>query len=229
MIGKYLKKLFVRDYGPLAAEFTSLLGYKKWTEVQKNTYAIFFTETDDFWFATKLTDGRWAVWKEEGLMPHPFTVFSTWNKAIKHLQGLFDESGLPERNWIQEDSLKKGRDLGLVDKETQIQTLLYGNAFDFACETLGVNDMRTHEYSEVFTVSNEEVYEYTSIHGIPHSEAIRKSTLVEGFHYYKEKGKWYTFFMERGQISHEKNFNDEEQGKRYIVNTLLQLNGTGLY
>ena len=57
MIGKFFKKLFFRDYGP----FATLLGYKTWKEVQENTYAIFYTETDDFWFATELTDGKWAV------------------------------------------------------------------------------------------------------------------------------------------------------------------------
>lgn len=117
----------------------------------------------------------------------------------------------------------------LVDKETQVQILLYGNALVFASETLGVKDMRTRKYSEVFTVSYEEVYEYISIHGLPQSESTSKDTLVEGFHYFKEEGKWYTFFKERGHISYEKNFDDEELGKRYIVTTLLQLKGTGLY
>lgn len=117
----------------------------------------------------------------------------------------------------------------MVDKETQVQILLYGNALVFASETLGVKDMRTRKYSEVFTVSYEEVYEYISIHGLPQSESTSKDTLVEGFHYFKEEGKWYTFFKERGRISYEKNFDDEELGKRYIVTTLLQLKGTGLY
>jgi len=40
----------------------------------------------------------------------------------------------------------------LVDKETQIKILLYGNPLDFACETLGVKNMRYHNYSKVFTV-----------------------------------------------------------------------------
>ena len=227
MVRKYLKKLFSRDYGPFATEFASSLGYNTWKEAQKNSYSIFFTENDDFWFATELTDGQWAVWKEEGKMPYHFTVFSTWNEAITHLRGLFDESALPERHWIKNAPKKKLEDL--VDKETQIQILLYGSAFNFACETLGVKDMRTHKYSEVFTVSNEEVYEYISIHGLPQNESTGKGAQVEGFHYYKKDGKWYTFFRERGQISDEKKFDDEELGKKYIVTTLLQLSGTGLY
>ena len=117
----------------------------------------------------------------------------------------------------------------MVDKETQIKILLYGNPLDFACETLGVKNMRNHNYSEVFTVSKEEVYEYTSINGIPQSDSTSKYSKTEGFHYYEEEGKWYTFFLERGYIYHEKNFNDDELGKKYIVHTLLQLAGTGLY
>lgn len=117
----------------------------------------------------------------------------------------------------------------LIDKETQIKILLYGNPLDFACETLGVKDMRTRKYSEVFTVSNEEVYEYTSIHGIPQSDSTSRDSLVEGFHYFEEEGKWFTFFRERGNIYYEKNFDDSELGKKYIVTTLLQLSGTGLY
>ena len=227
MMGKILKKLFVRDYGLSTTEFASLLGYKAWEEAQGNTYAIFFTQADDFWFATELPDGQWAVWKECGETPHCFTVYSTWNKAVGHLRSMFDESALPERHWIKETPQKK---LGyLVDKETQIQILLYGNALVFACETLGVKDMRTRKYAEIFTVSVEEVYDYVLDHGLPQNDSTSKDARVEGFHYYQEEGKWITFFVERGQISHEKNFDDEEFGKRYIVTTLLQLSGTGLY
>ena len=82
----------------------------------------------------------------------------------------------------------------LIDKETQIKILLYGNPLGFACETLGVKDMRNHKYSKVFTVSKEEVYEYTSIHGIPQSDSTSRYSLVEGFHYFEEDGKWHTFF-----------------------------------
>ena len=81
----------------------------------------------------------------------------------------------------------------MVDKGTQIKILLYGNPLVFACETLGVKNMRNHKYSTVFTVSKEEVYEYTSIHGIPQSDSTSRYSLVEGFHYFEEEGKWYTF------------------------------------
>lgn len=64
----------------------------------------------------------------------------------------------------------------------------------FACETLGVNNMMHHQYSQVFTVTYEEVFASTEIHGIPKTPNL----LTEGFHYYKEAGKWSTFFRERG-------------------------------
>ncbi|MGO1059940.1 hypothetical protein ACTL32_12470 [Planococcus sp. FY231025] len=227
MIGKLFKKFFSRDYGLLATDFATLLGYKTWKEAQGNTYAIFFTQADDCWFATELPDGQWAVWIEEGEMPYPFTVFSTWHEANGHLRGLFDETALPESHWIMEASKKKLRNL--VDKETQIQILLQGNALQFACETLGVKDMRIREYSEVFTVSMDEVYAYALKHGLPQSGSTREDMLIEGFHYYKKDGKWHTFFRERGQTFDEKNFDDEELGKRYIIKTLVQLSGTGLY
>lgn len=227
MIGKIFRKLFSRDYGLPSTEFASLLGYKTWKEAQGNTYAIFFTQADDCWFATELPDSQWAVWKEEGEMPYPFTVFATRNEAIEHLRVMFIKSALPERNWIEEAPKKK--DKALVDKETQIQILLYGNALQFACETLGVKDMRIRKYSEVFTVSMEEVYAYALNHGLPQSGSTRDDMLIEGFHYYKKDGKWYTFFRERGQILDEKNFDDEELGKKYIIKTLVQLSGTGLY
>lgn len=117
----------------------------------------------------------------------------------------------------------------MVDKEIQIRVLLYGDPLCFACETLGVNNMLHHKYSEVFTVSKEEVFAYTASHDIPQSDSSSKHSLAEGFHYYKEEGKWYTFFRERNIVYNEKVFEDDELGRKYIVHTLLQLAGTGLY
>ncbi|MHA6250388.1 hypothetical protein [Oceanobacillus sp. CAU 1775] len=117
----------------------------------------------------------------------------------------------------------------MIDKETQIKVLLYGNPLGFACETLGVKNLLNHSYSEVFTVSKEEVYAYTLIHGIPESETTSKHSSAEGFHYYKEDGKWHTFFRERNYTFDELVFEDDEEGRKYIVYTLLKLTGTGLY
>ncbi len=114
----------------------------------------------------------------------------------------------------------------MIEKEIQIKTLLYGDPFCLACETLGVQDMRHHSYSEVFTVTFEEVYDYVSVRGLPESGT---SFIHEGFHYFKADGRWHTFFRERGNIYDKRCFDDEEAGKRYILRTLLQLKGTGLY
>lgn len=119
----------------------------------------------------------------------------------------------------------------MVDKEKQIKVLLYGNPhpFQFACETLGVENMYDHRYSEVFTVSKEEVLAYTAFHGLPHSERTGKEDRNEGFHFYEENGEWITFFRERGQIYDEKKFKDSKLAHHYIVETWLKLGGTGLY
>lgn len=117
----------------------------------------------------------------------------------------------------------------MIDKETQIKALLGGHAYELACKTLGVDNMKHRKYAEVFTATEAEVYEYTEKHGLPQSEATSKDSLQEGFHYYYEDGKWHCFFRERGMIFDEKTFEDSEQAKKYIVRTLIQLAGTGLY
>lgn len=89
--------------------------------------------------------------------------------------------------------------------------------------------MLHHNYSEVFTVSKEEVCAYALSHGISQSESTSKHSSAEGFHYYEEDGKWYTFYKERNYVFDEKVFVDDELGKKYIVHTLLKLAGTGLY
>jgi len=117
----------------------------------------------------------------------------------------------------------------MVDKQKQIEVLLYGNPYQFACETLGVDNMEHSKYSEVFTVSKEEVLAYTAVHGLPLSKMKGKEDRVEGFYAYKENGKWITFFRERGQIYSKKNFEDDRLAHHYIVETWLKLGGTGLY
>lgn len=119
----------------------------------------------------------------------------------------------------------------MSDKDTQIKILLEGRgrAYDYACQTLGVNNMMHHSYGDVFTVSEEDVYEYILKNGLPESEDTGKDSLKEGFHYYKEAGKWYTFFRERNYIFDEKSFNNDIEAKKYIAGRLIRLSGTGLY
>jgi len=113
----------------------------------------------------------------------------------------------------------------LIEKETQIKVLLYGDPLGFACKSLGVKNMIYQQYSQVFTVTYEEVLAYTARHGLPKTP----DPSTEGFHYIKEEGRWYTFFRERGQVYDEKIFDDDELARKYILRTLLQLAGTGLY
>jgi hypothetical protein len=117
----------------------------------------------------------------------------------------------------------------MVDKEIQIKILLCGDPLRFACEILGVNDMTIRNYAKVFTVSKDEVYEYVSINGIPQDYSTIRYSLTDGFHFFEEEGKWYTCFRERGFIYNDKVFNDYEFDRKYIVDTLLGLSGTGLF
>lgn len=119
----------------------------------------------------------------------------------------------------------------LENKEKQIEILLEGRgrAYDYACQTLGVDNMMHHSYADVFTVSEAEVYEYILENGLPESGDISKDSLKEGFHYYEEAGKWHTFFRERNYIFDEKSFDDDIEAKKYIAGRLIRLAGTGLY
>lgn len=50
----------------------------------------------------------------------------------------------------------------LSDKITQIKVLFDGRerAYDYACQTLDVDNMMDHSYADVFTVSEAEVDQY---------------------------------------------------------------------
>lgn len=115
------------------------------------------------------------------------------------------------------------------DKETQIKILLSGNPLKYASKKLGVKDMQDNNYSEIFTVSKKEIYEYVSINGIPQDYSTSRYSMTDGFHFFEEDGNWYTCFRERGFIYNDEVFNNYELGQKYIVNTLLKLSGTGLF
>lgn len=121
--------------------------------------------------------------------------------------------------------------MNLSDKEKQIKVLLggRGRAYDYACQTLGVDNMMHHSYADVFTVSEADVYDYILKNGLPESEDTSKESLKEGFHYYKEDGRWRTFFRERNYIFDERSFDNDNDAKKYIAGRLIRLSGTGLY
>lgn len=85
------------------------------------------------------------------------------------------------------------------DEVTQIKVLLgsRGLAYDYACQTLDVDNMMHHSYGDVFTVSEADVYEYILENNLPESEDTSKNSLKKGFHYYEEDGKCHTFFREK--------------------------------
>lgn len=121
--------------------------------------------------------------------------------------------------------------MNLSDKEKQIKVLLggRGRAYDYACQTLSVDNMMHHSYADVFTVSEADVYDYVLKNGLPESEDTSKESLKEGFHYYKEDGRWHTFFRERNYIFDERSFDNDNDAKKYIAGRLIRLSGTGLY
>ena len=117
----------------------------------------------------------------------------------------------------------------MIDKTTQIKALLGGSAYDFACQTLGVYNMRDSKYSDVFTVTERQVHEYVFINGFPNGETPKEERDTEGFHFYQERGTWHTWYKERNIVSDEIKFEDSRKAKRYIATTLLRMAGTGVY
>lgn len=117
----------------------------------------------------------------------------------------------------------------MIDKTTQIKVLLGGKAYDLACQTLGVDNMRDSKYSDVFTVTERQVHEYVFINGFPNGETPKEERGTEGFHFYEERGTWHTWYKERNIVSDKKTFEDSREAKRYIATMLLRMAGTGLY
>ncbi len=117
----------------------------------------------------------------------------------------------------------------MTETEKQIVTLLSGNPLKFACEKLGVRDMSKHSYSQVFTVTRSEVYEYVRKYGIPQNYSNSRNSLTDGFKFFEEDGKWYCCFRERGICFDEKELDNYDTGLIYITDMLLRLSGTGIY
>lgn len=114
-------------------------------------------------------------------------------------------------------------------KKEKIIALLKGEAYKFACNYLGVKDMTSKPYSQVFDVTREEVIEYVIENGLPYNYSNSRNSLTDGFHFYKEDEKWFTCMMERGFCFDEKVFNNHQEGLIYITDMLLKLSGTGLF
>lgn len=95
----FLHKLLFEKYDQFAEE----LGYLNWNIALKNTFGIYEMEGDTWYHATLLPNKNWATWNDdEAEPPYAFEVFSSWDKVIRKIRLLFEESGLPEDHWRPE-------------------------------------------------------------------------------------------------------------------------------
>ncbi|MDR6226368.1 hypothetical protein [Desmospora profundinema] len=79
--------------------FAMSLGFKSFDEMSKHTYSIFLIPPDAWCFATRLPDGGWAVWNNQGSPPYNVEKWDTWEEAARYLRIYFDSKGLTEECW----------------------------------------------------------------------------------------------------------------------------------
>ena len=118
----------------------------------------------------------------------------------------------------------------MTEKEEQIRVLLAGNPLEYACKKLDVEDMREHRYSEVFTVTRQEVQEYVREHGLPVD--ISFSSLAspqDGLFFYESGGEWLVYFGERGKRFDSRTFDSYNEALPCVVDWLLKLSGAGMF
>ena len=115
-----------------------------------------------------------------------------------------------------------------VSKEVQIIALLTGGAFDLACEVLGVDSMMHHEYSEVFTVTRQDIDEYVAKYGVPPGGYNSTGSICEGINYYYDGECWHLIEMERYIHFYDRTFTNEAEAQKELVNLLLQRTGNGM-
>lgn len=117
-ISKFIETFFMRDY----ESFAKQLGFTSWDETTRNTFYIFQSPPDTFYFATQLLDKTWIVWNDEGYPPYSFLKLNTWYEAIKHLRTVFDTNRYPEECWNPE-GFNPGDDIfnNIPDKTNRIE------------------------------------------------------------------------------------------------------------
>ncbi|PTM58317.1 hypothetical protein C8J48_0898 [Desmospora activa DSM 45169] len=79
--------------------FAANLGFKSFEEMSNHTHTIFLIPPDAGCFVTKLPDGGWAVWNNQGNPPYSLEKWDTWEEAARYLRILFDSKGLTEECW----------------------------------------------------------------------------------------------------------------------------------
>jgi hypothetical protein len=93
VIKAFMKYLSYKD------RFAKSLGYRSFEAMSEYTYSIFLIPPDAWCFATKLPNGGWAVWNNQGNPPYEVEKWDTWEEAARYLQIYFDSKGLTEECW----------------------------------------------------------------------------------------------------------------------------------
>ncbi len=144
-----------------------------------------------------------------------------------------------EEEWIQGDNFIMRREIKHEEpeagtkptKEEQIQALLAGGPapWDLASKTLGVKHMVRHSYREVFDVTREEIDAYVKEHGIPKVWCdIPDHTWGEGLEFWQKNGKWYLYWLEKGEWSDLQVFDDEQKAREALLDFILSMSGIGI-
>lgn len=144
-----------------------------------------------------------------------------------------------KEEWIQGDGFIMRREVkqeenGLQQKPTkdeQIRALLSGGlaTFELATKTLGVKHMVRHSYREVFNVTREDIDAYVRDHGLPKIWCdIPDHIWGQGLEFWQKNGKWYLYWLEKGEWSGLQVFDDEQKAKEALLDFILSMSGTGI-
>ena len=118
----------------------------------------------------------------------------------------------------------------MATKEEQIEALLNCKALELACRELNVSHMARSSYTDVFTVTRQEIDEYIRINGIPKNRYCTRSDShpCEGIHLVGKKDSWHLYWLERGIVSGEEIFSDYQEAQKRLLDWILGMAGTGI-
>lgn len=107
VLNAFLRLLRYKD------RFAQKLGYGTFEQMEKETVLIFAIPPESNCFATKLPDGRWAIWHDQDPPPFKTIEFRTWAETYDYLKKLFNAKGLTQECWRPE-----GYDTGADNADT---------------------------------------------------------------------------------------------------------------
>lgn len=118
----------------------------------------------------------------------------------------------------------------MVSKDEQIEALLSHTALEMACRELKVSHMARSSYSDVFAVTRREIDDYVAKNGFPRNAfcGIDGPHGCEGIHFLQRGCEWILFWLERGVNYDEKHFPTEEEGRKALIDWLINTAGTGI-